>query len=280
MSGGASCRTAHGGWRRILRSVRLTGHACERAKFAAGLSKLSDLTRAPPRAGRSVAASEPPSIAGRFAPVPRRPPPHAGLARPLCHRSTLGRCRQQLVASLTDPETTSPERRRPHQAFRIRHWGRTALPFATSQPPAMPSGPKPTRPTAAARIATRFAPREPDQRRTQGAWPASSRASPRNSFDPCARRPAAPDLAAPAAKGERHGKAYGGCRFLLPLYAGRTTGPARTRQRGSVAHHPGGTVAAATTPPNRSTTTTTTTLATQHLLERSVRRAQDPCVCP
>ena len=55
--------------------------------------------------------------------------------------------------------------------------------------------------------------REPDRRPIQGAWPASSRASPRNSFDPCARRPAAPDLAAPAAKGERHGKAYGGCRF-------------------------------------------------------------------
>ena len=101
----------------------------------------------------------------------------------------------------------------------------TALPFATFQPPAMPSGTKPTRPTAAARIATRFAPREPDQRRTQGAWPASSRASPRNSFDPCARRPAAPDLAAPAAKGERHGKAYGGCRFSF-LYM-RGVRPAR-----------------------------------------------------
>ena len=75
--------TALGDRRRILRSVRLTGHAWQRAKFAAGLSKLSDLTPAPPRAGRSVGGSEPPSIAGRFAPAPRRPPPHAGLARPV-----------------------------------------------------------------------------------------------------------------------------------------------------------------------------------------------------
>ena len=136
----------------------------------------------------------------------RRPPPHAGLARPVVpsfHPRSVPSATRRFADRPRDDVTRTTSSAP----------GISDTPFATFQPTAMPSGPKPTRPTAAARIATRFAPREPDQRRTQGAWPASSRASPRNSFDPCARRPAAPDLAAPAAKGERHGKAYGGRRF-------------------------------------------------------------------
>ena len=140
--------------------------------------------------------------------------------------STVGRCGHQLVASLTNPETTSPERHRPNHASRIRHWGRTAL--AIRHVPVMSSVPKPTRLRRGSR---HFAPREPDQRRTQ----ASGR-HPRKPLHATRSTRAPPDLAIPAAKGERHGKAYGGCRSQI---FGGAPAPPPTRGRNGRAHGSG-----------------------------------------
>ena len=241
MSGGASCRTAHGGWRRILRSVRLTGHACERAKFAAGLSKLSDLTPAPPRAGRSVAASEPPSIAGRFVPAPRRPPPHAGLARPV-------------VPSFQPRSVPSATRRFADQPGD--HVTRT-----TSSAPGISDTP-----LGSNGVAIRHVPAASDAQRAETDTPdgcgegsrhashhasrtsVGHRAPGRHRRGPlhATRSTRAPDVRRlltwpPQRRKANATEKHMGLPVLLPLYAGRTTGPARTRKRGSVAHHPGGT---------------------------------------